>query len=140
MMLTLYSESGSGGGRVAVEDEVRAVIEVSDAALVTNDAELISGRLSDDWVYVGPAGITTKAELIGWIASGRLAHHSMTTTGPERIARLGDAVVFTARRTSTGEWDGAQYEVEEWISEVFVRGADGAWRAAFAQKSDVADG
>jgi hypothetical protein len=62
----------------------------------------------------------------------------MRTTGPERLARVGDAVVFTARRTSSGTWEGTPYEVEEWISEVFVRSVDGQWRAAFAQKSDVA--
>jgi len=42
-------------------------------------------------------GATTKADIIGWIASGRLQHHSMTTVGGERIARVGDTVDLVHR-------------------------------------------
>lgn len=41
------------------EDEIRAAGAVADAALLTNDAELISTFYTDDWVYVSPSGIMT---------------------------------------------------------------------------------
>ena len=122
---------------MTVEDEVRAFSAVRDEALVGNDAALIAGHMTDDWVYVGPDGITPKADIIGWIASGRLAHHSMGAVGAERVARVGDdTVVVSGRKASSGTWDGVAYTADEWISEVYVR-VDGRWLCAFSQKSPV---
>ena len=121
---------------MTVEEEVRRFSALRDEALVTNDAARIAGYMTDDWVYVGPNGATPKADIIGWIASGRLAHHSMAVVGPERVVRAGDAVLVTARKASSGTWDGAPYTADEWISEIFVR-VDGRWRCAFSQKTPV---
>jgi ketosteroid isomerase-like protein len=121
---------------VTVEDEVRGFWAVRDEALVGNDAALIASYMTDDWVYVGPDGITPKADIIGWIASGRLAHHTMDAVGADRVVRAGDAVVVTARMASSGTWDGVPYTADEWISEVYVR-VDGRWLCAFSQKSPV---
>ncbi|TCC20813.1 nuclear transport factor 2 family protein [Kribbella speibonae] len=119
---------------MTVEDEVRAEAAASDAVLIGNDAELIASCWTDDWVAVDARGITPKADIIGWIASGRLRHHTMTIVGDERIARVGDTVVLTARKASSGHWDGTPYEIEEWISQVYVR-LDGRWLQAFCHKS-----
>jgi uncharacterized protein (TIGR02246 family) len=125
------------GGEMTVEDDVRAVSAAWAAALVRNDAALVAGFMTDDWVYVGPTGSTPKADVIGSIASGRLAHHTMTVVGGERVVRAGDAVLVTARKASSGTWDGAPYMADEWISEIYVR-ADGAWRCALSQKTPAA--
>ena len=122
---------------MTVEDEVRAQAAESDAMLISNDAELIASYWTDDWVAIDSTGITPKADLIGWIASGRLQHHSMTSVGGERIARVGDAVILTARKASSGSWDGESYIVEEWISQIYVR-SDGRWLQAFCHKATVA--
>jgi ketosteroid isomerase-like protein len=121
---------------MTIEDEVRAFSAMRDEVLIGNDAPLIASFMTDDWVYVGPDGITPKADIIGWIASGRLVHHSMAMVGTARVVRAGDAVVMTARMASSGTWDGVPYAADEWISEVYVR-ADGQWRCAFSQKSPV---
>jgi ketosteroid isomerase-like protein len=122
---------------MTVEAEVRAVSAAWDEALVSNDASLIAGFVTDDWVYIGPAGPTTKADIIGWIASGRLAHRRMTVVGLDRVTRAGDAVLLTARKASSGLWDGAPYTADEWITEVYVR-TDGAWRCTLSQKTEAA--
>jgi ketosteroid isomerase-like protein len=122
---------------MTVEDEVRTVSAAWDEALITNDAPLVASFMTDDWVYVGPDGVTPKADVIGWIASGRLAHHSMAAVGDDRVVRVGDAVVVTARKASSGAWDGVPYTTDEWISEVYVR-TDGCWRCALSQKTGVA--
>ncbi|WP_329004244.1 nuclear transport factor 2 family protein [Kribbella sp. NBC_00709] len=119
---------------MTVEEEVRAEAAASDAVLVGNDAELIANCWTDDWVAVDATGITPKADIIGWIASRRLQHNSMTTVGGERIARVGDTVVLTARKASSGSWDGASYATEEWISQVYVR-VHGRWLQAFCHKA-----
>ena len=85
---------------------------------------------------MSPSGITPKAELIGWIAIGRLAHHAMEPVGPPRVAILGDVAILTARKASSGTWDGASYTADEWISEVFVR-RDGRWTCVLSHKAAV---
>lgn len=119
---------------MTVEDDVRAVSAVRDAALVRNEAARIASFMTDDWVYVGPTGATPKADIIGWIASGRLAHHTMAAVGGERVVVAGDTVLYTARKVSSGTWDGAAYTADEWISEVYVP-VEGTWRCAFSQKT-----
>ncbi|GAB2675629.1 nuclear transport factor 2 family protein [Kribbella swartbergensis] len=116
------------------EDEIRAVAAAFDEALVGNDADLVGSFMTDDWVYVGPDGMVAKSDLVGWIASGRLAHHTMTVVGAERLARVGDTFVLTARKASSGTWDGTTYTTEEWISDIYVRD-NGRWRCAFSQKT-----
>lgn len=121
---------------MTIEDEVRAFAAERNAALIGNDAALIASHMTEDWVYIGPDGPTPKADIIGWIASGRLAHHTMTAVGGERLARVGDTVVVTARTSSSGTWDGAPYTADEWITDVYVR-VEGSWRVAFSQKTDA---
>jgi ketosteroid isomerase-like protein len=121
---------------VTAEAEVRAAATAFVAALLANDAPAVADFMTDDWVYVDKAGVTTKSDVIGRIVSGRLVHHTMSVVGGERFAPAGDAVVVTARKASSGEWDGARYTADEWISEVWVR-AGGRWRLAFSQKTDA---
>lgn len=121
---------------MSIEDEVRAVSAAFDAALVTNDAAAVAAFMADEWVYVGPDGATPKADIIGWIASGRLAHHSMRAIGEERVRVYGDTAVVTARKASTGAWEGNAYAADEWISEVYVR-RGGTWVCVLSHKCAV---
>lgn len=121
---------------MTIEAEARAFSAAWDAALIRNDAPLVAGFMTDDWVYVGPDGPIMKADIIGWIASGRLVHHRMTVVGAERITQAGDIVLITARKTSAGLWDGAPYTADEWITEVCVS-SNGSWRCALSQKTTV---
>ena len=116
-----------------VEAEVLAVSAARDAVLITNDAPAIASSMSDEWVYVGPTGPIPKAEIIGRIASGRLAHHAMRTVEGPRVAAYGETVIVSARKASAGTWDGVAYTADEWISEVYVR-TDGGWLCVLSQK------
>jgi hypothetical protein len=115
---------------MTVQEDVRAVSAARDAALVGNDACLIASFMTDDWVYAGPTGATPTADIIGWIASGRLVHHSMTMVGDQRVTPVADTVVSTARKLSSGSWDGMPYTADE----VYVQ-TDGTWRCAFSPKT-----
>jgi ketosteroid isomerase-like protein len=123
---------------MTVEDDIRATSAAFDAALIRNDAALVAGFMIDDWVYVGPTGVTPKSDIIEWIASGRLAHHTMTVAGGERIMPSADAVLYTARKTSTGTWDGTAYQADEWITEVYIP-TNAGWRCAISQKTAASD-
>jgi ketosteroid isomerase-like protein len=126
------------GGAMTIEEEILAVSAAQVAALLANDADGVAGFMTNDWVYVGPTGATPKADLIGWIASGRLAHHSMRTVGRARVAVHGDAAIVTARTASTGSWEGVDYVADEWISEIYVR-RGGRWQIALSHKCPVED-
>jgi ketosteroid isomerase-like protein len=121
---------------VSTEAELLAVSAAWDAALLDNDSDAVASFMADEWVFVSPSGITPKAELIGWIATGRLAHHTMEPVGLPRVALLGDVAILTARKTSSGTWEGASYTADEWISEVFVR-RDGRWTCVLSHKATV---
>ena len=121
---------------MSTEDELLAVSAAWDVALVDNDASTVASFMADDWVFVSPSGITPKAALIEWIATGRLAHHAMEAVGPPRVVIHGDTVIVTARKVSSGTWDGASYSADEWISEVFVR-RDGRWTCVLSHKTAV---
>jgi ketosteroid isomerase-like protein len=126
----------TGPSAMSVESELLAVSADWDAALVANDAAAVAGFMADDWVYVGPEGPTPKTELIGWIETGRLAHHTMVTIGKPRVAAHRDTAIVTARKASSGTWDGVPYTADEWISEVFVR-RSGRWTCVLSHKSSV---
>ena len=116
------------------EDEVRALSAAWDEALTGNDPDRVASFMTDDWVYVGPDGVTPKSDIIGWIASGRLRHDRMTPAGAGHLVHAGGTVVLTARKTSAGAWEGNPYAADEWITEVYVH-ADGVWRCALSQKT-----
>lgn len=116
--------------------DVLAVSAAWDAALTANDATRFADFVTADWVFVGPTGATSGAEIIGAIASGRLAHHAMRTIGAPRVAVHGDTAIVMARKASSGAWDGVAYAADEWISEVFVRHG-GRWRCVLSHKCPV---
>ena len=122
---------------MSVEDDILAISAAWDAALVANNAGVVASFMADDWVYVGPTGATPKTDIIGWIASGRLAHHTMQMVSPARVAVHGDTVIVTARKASTGAWEGVAYAADEWISEVYVR-RGGKWLCVLSQKCPTA--
>ena len=62
--------------------------------------------------------------------------HTMRVIGGERIARVGDAVVLTARKASTGTWNGEPYTADEWISQLYIQTPNG-WRCTFSQKTNA---
>jgi hypothetical protein len=58
----------------------------------------------------------------------------MKTVGPARVALYGNTAIVTARKTSTGAWEGAEYAADEWISEVYVQ-KDGRWMCVLSHKA-----
>jgi hypothetical protein len=118
---------------------VLAVLDLAarwDRVLVDNDPVAIGRFMTDDWVYVDSTGPVSKSDILGWIASGRLVHDSMEIVGEVLARSIGGTVVLTARKRSTGRWEGHSYSADEWITEVY-RGAEGGWQCAFSQKTDA---
>jgi ketosteroid isomerase-like protein len=119
-----------------IEEQVLAVAREWDEVLVGNDADQVGLFMTGTWVYVGPTGPVARAEILGWIADGTLAHQTMQVVSGVHVAPAGDTVVLTARKASTGSWAGMPYVADEWISQVWQKTSAG-WRCAFSQKTDA---
>ena len=108
-----------------------------DAAFVANDADALSALMADEWVYVMPMGPVPKAGIVGRVADGTLIHYGFETIGEERSVTHGDTFIHTARKVSSGSWEGADYRVDEWITQIWVRQADGGWRCVLSHKNNA---
>ncbi|MEO5808124.1 nuclear transport factor 2 family protein [Devosia sp.] len=113
---------------------LRTLSAAWDAALIANDAPAVAAFMAEDWVYVTETGPVPKADIVGWIAAGKLQHFSFETIGPDRIVIHGDTAIMTARKISTGAWDGVPYTADEWISEIYLRQPGGSWLCVLSQK------
>ncbi|MEV7962741.1 nuclear transport factor 2 family protein [Oerskovia paurometabola] len=112
----------------ALRDELEAVEAAWGRAIVANDADAIGRFMTDDWQIVGEDGATAREDFLALVRSGDLTHESMgKITGSVRS--LGDVAVLVGRGTNTGHYQGQVFSSDEWITDVFVRGADG-WRCA----------
>ncbi|GAA1400269.1 nuclear transport factor 2 family protein [Oerskovia paurometabola] len=112
----------------ALRDELEAVEAAWGRAIVANDADAIGRFMTDDWQIVGEDGATAREDFLALVRSGNLTHESMgKITGSVRS--LGDVAVLVGRGTNTGHYQGQVFSSDEWITDVFVRGADG-WRCA----------
>ena len=122
---------------MTIEDEIRQTMRAWDAALLANDASAVGSFMADDWIFVGPDGIATKADIVGHIATGRLTHTAFEAIGAERIVIHGGVVLVTSRRRTAGTWDGVPYTTHEWLSEVYEK-VDGRWLCVLSHKADAA--
>lgn len=111
------------------DQESAALVAVADewnVAMCSNDAERIGDFMADDWVIVSESGVSTKAEFLGFVASGDLTHSTMDRVGSARVRFFGDVALFTTLIVNTAHYGGRQYDADEWTTDVFAR-RDGRW-------------
>jgi ketosteroid isomerase-like protein len=118
-------------------NEPRSLPAAMDAAFIANDAAALSALMADEWVYVMPMGPVPKADIVGRVASGALKHFSFQIVGQERAVEHGDTFIHTARKVSTGSWEGTDYSVDEWITQIWRRQPDGRWRCVLSHKNNA---
>lgn len=124
-------------GRAELTSELEAVEEAWGRAIVANDADAIGRFMTEDWQIVGENGITTREKFLALVRSGDLTHESMSKiTGSVRD--LGDVAVLVGRGANTGHYRGQAFSSDEWVTDVFVRGADG-WRCALTHLTTARD-
>lgn len=126
------------GGLVSAVDEegFPALLEQWAAAIVANDPERIAAFVEPDWVLVTPeSGQVPVDRFLAVVSSGELTHTHMAfeLLG---VRLLGDVAVVTARGANSGSWQGTPFEVDEWVTEVFVR-RDGTWRCSVSALTPV---
>jgi ketosteroid isomerase-like protein len=119
------------------EQELRAVVNDWDEAMVQNDAEAIGHYMADDWTIVGSDGSSSdKATFLGLIESGVLSHDVMQSEDVT-IRVYGDAAVVLARGVSGGLYQGRAFREIERQSNVFIRRGS-QWRCVLTHLSRLA--
>ena len=121
----------------APEQELVALAQDWNAAIVSNDADRIAEFMADDWVIVSWSGVTTRDDFLSYVRSGGLGHTRMEGVGEYRVRVYGDTAVLSVRVVSTAQYGGRDIDADEWTSDVFVR-RDGRWRCALTHITPVA--
>ncbi|MEP7186729.1 MAG: nuclear transport factor 2 family protein [Rhodanobacter sp.] len=107
-----------------------------NAAMISNDIKRIAECITDDWLLVTPeAGPVPRARILDVVASGRLAHASMTKVATH-AAVLGDMAWVTGRGQNTGTFDGKPIQADEYITDVY-RQTGSTWLCMLTQLTPV---
>jgi len=119
--------------------EEQRVLEMSAqwaAAMVANDADAIGAFMADEWTMVSERGISTKEHFLSFVRSGALTHSSFDLVGEPQINIYGDVAVVACRVTNTAQFEGQQFDADEWTTDVLVK-RDGRWLCVHSHITSV---
>ncbi|MGY0496920.1 nuclear transport factor 2 family protein [Nocardia sp. FBN12] len=114
------------------DDQLLAVLDEWQVAIVANDADRIGSYMADEWIMVSENGITTAERFLAFVRSGDLTHSAMRRVGEPRIRYHGELALLTTRITNTAHYQGTRFDADEWTTDVFVE-EDGRWRCLLTQ-------
>ena len=114
------------------EAEVVKVAKAFEQAIVKNDPEQIGSFLDDDWIIIGPDGVTIdKVQFIAVIKSGQLSHEAMNSE-EIRVRVYGNTAIVTALTSSKARYMNNEFSTRERATDVFVK-RNGKWRCVITQ-------
>jgi ketosteroid isomerase-like protein len=117
--------------------ELVDLVKAWEQAIVADDPEAIGRFMAGDWVLVTPeSGVVDRSRFLDAVASGALTLEAMESD-VIRVRAYDDTVVLTARGTNNGAFQGQPFRSDEWITDVFVKQADG-WRCVLTHLSPAA--
>ncbi|TCJ93837.1 nuclear transport factor 2 family protein [Nocardia alba] len=116
----------------AADEQLLAVLDEWQVAIVANDADRIGAYMADEWVMVSENGITTAERFLALVRAGELTHSAMERVGEPRIRYHGALALLTTRVTNTAHYRGVRFDADEWTSDAFVH-TDGRWRCVLTQ-------
>jgi ketosteroid isomerase-like protein len=120
------------------EEELIALTNEWDRAMIQNDADGIGRYMADDWTIVGSDGsMSDKATFLGLVKSGALTHDVMQSE-ELRIRIYGSTAVVLARGVSGGKYQGQAFREVEQSSNVFIK-QHGQWKCVLTHLSRLAD-
>jgi ketosteroid isomerase-like protein len=117
--------------------EFQRLMDAWSRAIVADDPEAIGRFAEPDWMLVGANGPFPRGRFLAAVRDGRITHHTMSHE-IHRVRLYGDVAVLLTRGRNTGAFDGEEFELDEWTTDVFVRRDDG-WRCIVTHLTDVAD-
>jgi ketosteroid isomerase-like protein len=121
-----------------MHEELAALEESFNRAIMENDAELVAHFLADDWIIVEPNGsMIDRDRFLGVIRSGVLSHDAMKSE--EISCRFyGDTGLVTAITVSKGKFAGHDFTTRERASSVYIR-TSGEWKCVLTQLTRIVE-
>ncbi|MFE1595007.1 nuclear transport factor 2 family protein [Nocardia sp. NPDC058705] len=116
----------------SLDNQLLAVLDEWQVAIVANDADRIGSFMAEEWVMVSENGITTAEQFLAFVRSGDLTHSAFQRIGDARIRYHGELALLSTRITNTAHFQGIQFDADEWTTDVF-RHVDGRWRCLLTQ-------
>lgn len=122
------------GGSVSFSDEqqILALHEAGDKALMTADLDVLARILADDYVQYNEAGQAfTKHDVLNNFRTGAIRYPSIVSTG-RKIRLFGDMAVVHGSESDEVESGGKRFAVRYVYLDVLQK-RDGKWRLVASQ-------
>lgn len=116
----------------ADEQQILALFEAGDRALMNADLAVLAQVFADDYVQYNEAGTAfTKRDVLESFRSGKIRYPSIISTG-RRIRLFGDMAVVHGSESDEVETDGRRFAVRYVYLDV-VRKIHGEWKIVASQ-------
>jgi uncharacterized protein (TIGR02246 family) len=126
----------AGSSPDEVKEEIRALENARNDAIVHGDAAALERMTSDDYTFITLRGeLRSKAEIVKGFSSGSFKYGSREISDLN-IRVYGNAVVVTGRSTQKGTENGKDYSGDYRFTRVYVR-QDGRWQTVALQATLV---
>jgi ketosteroid isomerase-like protein len=114
------------------EQQIHALFEAGDRALMSADIESLARIFADDYVQYDPAGRAfTKQDVLDSLRSGNVRYPVIQSTG-RRIRLLGDFAIVHGSESDEVESGGSRFAVRYLYMDV-VRKRNGQWQIVGSQ-------
>ena len=107
------------------------------AALETNDTQLVAAFLAPGWRLLEPAyGLIDRERFLAGIGAGRLSHARMAKE-VIHVAEGDDWATVISHGRNVGKLNGEPFDAEVYVTNVWQLVADGNWQIAFSGEAPV---
>jgi ketosteroid isomerase-like protein len=132
------AQTGRKGGRSnpAAIEEIKALEEVRNQAVLHGDVAALERMTSDDYTFVTLRGEQrTKSEILKGFASGSFKYESRQISDL-KVRVYGDTAVVTGRSVQKGTENGRDYSGPYWFTRVYVK-QNGRWISVALQNNFI---
>jgi ketosteroid isomerase-like protein len=128
-------EKAKGDGKVSIDQEFKKIENTWAEADKNKDPVALGRLLADDWVYLGPLGVETKAQHLAGLKSGDDNLESITLMDM-KVRVFGSIAIVTGREHEKSSSKGKDTSGDYLWTDVFVK-REGQWRAVNSQDTPL---
>jgi ketosteroid isomerase-like protein len=115
------SHQGASSTPISAIDEIKALEEVRNQAVLHGDVAALDQMTSDDYTFITLRGeLRTKSEILKGFASGSFKYEARQISDLN-VRVYGDTAVVTGRSVQKGVENGKDYSGAYWFTRVYVK-------------------
>ena len=118
--------------------EFQTVENAFNEAIISNNLDEISKRISADWVLVDTQGGIIPKERFYYVVEQGLLKHTTMTKEILRVKVYDNIALVTGRGKNTGTWQGQPMQADEWITDAYKKEND-KWICVLTHLTPVAE-